>query len=111
MTSNHRGGTVRKHSEEFLSSIPHQLAGGKTLAEIAEDAGTSVGSLRSMCSKRRIPLKRAPQHSVHSIRVSGEAAHKLRERAQDYGIKQSELLARLVEVVCKDDLFDAVLKR
>ena len=98
---------------------------GATPAEIAQQIGCTVGTLRVRCSQLKIQLrrkarikqqrfdtaKRRTKASVHrlTLELPTAVAERLRGRAALAGTADSELASQLIEAVVRDDLYDAVL--
>ena len=102
-------------TKAVLAMIPDMIErGGLRADDVAEKLGCNIRTLRVRCSQAKISL-RAPgsrrvrrRRDEHTIRVSGAALSLLRNRAAASG--KTEALAReLLEVIARDDLYDAVL--
>ena len=102
-----------------LNRIPHFLEQGLSAAEIADVIGCTVGTLRVKCSQTGISLRqRRPNRSVvrkakghQSLKLVLPPAiiDQLRSRAAQGGMSDSRLASRLLEVIARDGLYDAVL--
>src|SRR5215471_8319555 len=102
-----------------LNRIPHFLEQGLSAAQIADVIGCTVGTLRVKCSQMGISLRQ--QRPIRSIvrKANGHQALKLvlppgiidqlRSRAAQAGMSDSRLISRLLEVIARDGLYDAVL--
>ncbi|MGY8683363.1 hypothetical protein Q2941_37135 [Bradyrhizobium sp. UFLA05-153] len=102
---------------------------GKSKAEIAEQFGCTVGTLTVTCSKAKIslrrggrrqpkqpPLSEAPPLAPPSLPenepccfISRRAMTALRKRAAAMGCSETKLVSDLLEVIARDNLYDAVL--
>ena len=109
----------RKIAPATLNRIPHLLEQGLSAAQIADVIGCTVGTLRVKCSQMGISLRqRRPIRSVVR-KANGHQALKLvlppgiidqlRSRAAQEGVSDSRLASRLLEVIARDGLYDAVL--
>jgi hypothetical protein len=106
-------------TEEVLASIPAMIEQGLRRAEIAERLGCTEGTLQVQCSRRGIslrkggPFKKALTLPLLEVQLalSREAMAALRERAQANGWSEVKLASDLLEIIARDDLYDAVLDR
>jgi len=102
-----------------LNRIPHFLEQGLSAAQIADVIGCTVGTLRVKCSQTGISLRqRRPKSSVvrkangHqslTLVLPPAIVDQLRLRAAQGGMSDSRLASRLLEVIARDGLYDAVL--
>ena len=82
-------------------------------AEIAEALGCKLNTLKVRCSLVQINLRplgsfRRPREQ-RSIKINKAALQLLKERAAASGKTESALASELLEVIARDNLFDAVL--
>jgi len=109
----------KKITAAALNRIPHFLDQGLGAAEIAHTIGCTVGTLRVKCSQLRISLRqRRPKSSIApnpdrtkplALVLPPAIIDQLRCRAAQEGISDSRLASRLLEVIARDGLYDAVL--
>ena len=109
----------RKITTAALNRIPHFLEQGLGAAEIAHVMGCTVGTLRVKCSQMGISLRRRlPRGSVArkpnrnkalALVLPPAIIDQLRSRAAQEGVSDSRLASRLLEVIARDGLYDAVL--
>jgi hypothetical protein len=111
-----------------LASIPTLVQQGFNTEAIATRLGCTVGTLRVQCSRAQIslrvpnvvkvvplvplvPLMPEPKPSKQptTLQLSRVAMSRLRQRAEAIGVSEAELVTSLLEVIAKDDLYDAVL--
>ena len=107
--SEHRsqGGRPKLFTREILMLIPQWIKNGVTKPEIAERIGTTVPSLKVMCSRYGIPLQTGLRE--FKINLPAEIKAKLSMKAHDLDLSPLQLAALLLESVVDDDLFNAVL--
>jgi hypothetical protein len=101
-------------TKELLDSVSALIEQGLRPLEIAERFGCTPGTLAVKCSKAKISLRkggpRQPRPPVETIlTLSRKATAGLRERAAAMGCPEAKLASDLLEVIARDNLFDAVL--
>jgi hypothetical protein len=108
--------TKRKLTDEIFALIPSLIEQGKSKAEIAETYGVTVGTLTVQCSRRGVSLrpggKRVPLVTMSlpsPLPLSDETLLALRATAKAMGTDEVSLAGKLLEVIAKDNLYDAVL--
>jgi len=109
-------GRVLWDGKAVLATIADMIErGGLRADDVAEKLGCDIRTLRVRCSQAKISL-RAPgnrrvrrRRDEHTIRVSGAALSLLRNRAAASGKTEAALARELLEVIARDDLYDAVL--
>jgi hypothetical protein len=109
----------KKITSAALNKIPHFLDQGLGATEIAHVIGCTVGTLRVRCSQMRISLRqrrpkngvlpKAGRHKPLALVLPPSIIDQLRCRAAQEGISDSRLASRLLEVIARDGLYDAVL--
>jgi hypothetical protein len=90
--------------------IPALVEAGLSDAEIAKRMGWTVGTLRVRCSQLKISLRRKIA-AARQVVMPQSVCVQLQHRAAMMGISASVLAADLLEVIVRDNLFDAVLDR
>jgi hypothetical protein len=86
-------------------------------AEIANEIGCKLGSLRVRCSEHGISLKRAARHDKRErrermvIHIWRNTALALQRQARSDQISAAQFAAVLLEAVMRDDLYEAVIDR
>ncbi len=124
-----RRSNLTKH---LMAGIPVLVQQGLNAEAIAARLGCTVGTLRVRCSQAQISLRvpkkinvvplvpaspAKPQQSKQCIafavpttlQLSRVAMSRLRQRAEATGMTEAELVTTLIEVIARDDLYDAVL--
>jgi len=128
----------RVFTEEMFALITQMVSQNMKASEIAERLGCKLGSLKVRCSQRKISLrtpnwkdgrkKREPKvlpcaveqkeeviksrpllTMQSSLMLSRVAASRLRQHAETLGMTEAALATSLLELIAKDDLYDAVL--
>jgi len=108
----------RKYSPEVLASIPAMVDQGMKREEIAEQIGSTVKSLQVSCFRHGIsmrkggPYLRARQLGmslVAPLPLHEKTLVRLRKVARSKGTDEVKLVSDLLNLIAKDDLFDAVL--
>jgi len=121
----------KKITLSALRLIPNLRDQGLSADEIADAVGCTVGTLRVKCSQMGISLRRKKRntdgtsqkngsHQAVSrradaseqnfvIALSRKVIDNLQNRAATRGISHSTLVAMLLEVIARDDLYAAVI--
>jgi len=97
---------------QVLAGIPALVAQGLRKADIAERLGCKESTLQVRCSNAGISLrgrKRLGLRAGDLLTLSHEAMAALRTRAAASGCTEAQLASDLLEVIARDDLYDAVL--
>ena len=97
---------------QVLAGIPALVAQGLRKADIAERLGCKESTLQVRCSNAGISLrgrKRLGLRTGDQLTLSHEAMAALRARAAAIGCTEAQLASDLLEVIARDDLYDAVL--
>jgi len=102
-------------TKEVLAGIPAMVARGQRAPAIAEALGCKLNTLKVRCSKARISLRppgsiRRPREQ-RSIKINKAALQLLKERAAASGKTESAMARELLEIIARDNLFDAVLDK
>ena len=84
--------------------IPVLVDQGLSDLEIANQLGWTVGTLRVMCSQLKISLRRPGK-----LVLPQAILDQLSQRAALMGISVQALATDLLQVIARDDLYDAVL--
>lgn len=115
-----------KFTDELFAAVPGLVAEGKDVFQIASSLGVAASSLKVMCSKRKISLRRpssppkpgtVPRRTVTELQlptskivaVDRYTIEGLRRQAIKMETTHAELAGRLLEAIVRDDLFNAVL--
>jgi hypothetical protein len=92
------------------------VARGFSAAEIADMIGSTLNSLRVTCSHHGISLRRSSKFAAESppegrlaVRLSGDTAALLQREAEKHGISTAKFAASLLEMVERDNLYNAVI--
>jgi len=120
-------GRARIFTPEALVSIPVMVESGLRAAEIAERLGTTPKSLRVVCSRNGIPLRKSfngMKRKVVFANTTSEAGRddnvvtvalppsvrlSLSREAQRRETLPQRLIERLFGIIAQDELYDAVL--
>jgi hypothetical protein len=107
-------------SPAILSQIRSMVAQGMSPAEIANEIGCTLGTLRVKCSMSGISLRRRrwnpsagawndniPKRLWFSL--SDEIAVRFQQQAAERGMTVTKFAAELLEAVVRDNLYDAVI--
>lgn len=97
---------------QVLAGIPELIAQGLRRADIAERLGCKESTLKVRCSHAGISLrgpKRIRSRIDKALTLSQEALAGLSACAAALGCSEVQLASDLVELIARDDLFDAVL--
>jgi hypothetical protein len=113
----------KKFTPAVIEQIPNLVREGRSSAQIAEQIGCSVGSLRVQCSKLGISLRYPPRKKLTTISQNGHQLRRLAvllspstvDKLKRHGalahISHSQLVGELIEAIARDNLFRAVLDR
>jgi hypothetical protein len=97
---------------QVLASIPALVAQGLRKADIAKRLGCKETTLQVRCCNAGISLsgrKRMQLRSGSPLSLSREAFVGLSARAAFIGCSETRLVSDLLEVIARDNLYDAVL--
>ena len=127
---NQRLGSI--FTKDIVAGIPVLVQQGLSAETIAARLGCTVGSLRVRCSQAQISLRvpkevkmvplvpapKAPKQKRFygfalptTLQLSRVAMSRLRQHAEAIGMSEAQLASDLLEVIARDDLYDAVLDR
>jgi len=104
-----------KLTPELLATIPALLEQGLRKPEIAERFGCTPGTLQVICSLAKISLRpggprpRKSKPIEPPFFISHKAMLGFRERAAAMGCSETKLARDLLEMIARDNLYDAVL--
>jgi hypothetical protein len=102
-------------TNELLANVPALIRLGLGTAEIAERFGCTPSTLQVTCSRNGISLRRSgprPRKKLlfeTAVTISPEAMAALSARAAVKGCSETKLASDLLEVIARDDLYEAVL--
>ena len=100
-------------TRDVLARIPAMVASGSNRQAIAAALGCKLSTLQVRCSQARISLRRPgkrPESAPYTnVRLNREVVDLLRERAARRGETEQALARRLIEIIARDDLYNAVL--
>ena len=107
----------RIYTDEALAQIPALLEQGLSREQIAEQIGGKVSSLQVVCSRKGISLSRRDRRRRPTIepdadltlQVKAQTMARLQQRAEATGTSETKLASRLLDLIAKEDLYDAVL--
>jgi hypothetical protein len=117
MTTSNRPNSRKIFSPLVLSRIAERVDQGFSAAEIADEIGCKLGSLRVRCSEHGISLKRAARYASDRrerrermvINISKSTALALQRQAGNEQMSAAQFAAVLLEAVVRDDLYEAVI--
>ena len=99
-----------------LASIPELVASGLSRDEIAERLGCKLSTLNVRCCQERIRLPNSPKQGpkppktkTRRITVSPDTVAFFHSEAEAKGMKPTDIVARLLELIAKDNLVKAIL--
>jgi hypothetical protein len=99
-------------TRQVLAGIPALVAQGLRRADIAKRLGCKEITLQVRCSNAGISLrgrKRMELRVGSRLTLSHEASVGLSARAASIGCSETRLASDLLEVIARDNLYDAVL--
>jgi hypothetical protein len=119
MTTSTRSNSRKIFSPLVLSRIAERVDQGFSAAEIADEIGCKLGSLRVRCSEHGISLRRAARYASDRrerrermvINISRSTALALQQQAGNDQMSAAQFAAVLLEAVVRDDLYEAVIDR
>jgi len=107
---------------DMREHIPHLIAEGRSIREIADTIGCRPGSLKVKCAQLGISLRRRrvlpelkpPRQKVSPLRpMLVELAPRIfalfDSKSRAAGVQPQTLAASLLTIIARDDLFNAVL--
>jgi len=104
-------------SEEHFAAIPRLIQSGLNKRQIAAQLGCKASTLQVRCSQRKISLRtidgragnKAGNKNGRNLRVNAEIIQLYEREAAERGISTRVIVQRLLEIIAKDNLFNAVL--
>ena len=122
-------------TKDLMAGIPALVQQGLNAEAIAARLGCTVGTLKVRCSQAQISLRVPKEAKVvplvslvpaspakppqskrcfafalpATLQLSRVAMSRLRQRAEAIGVNEAQLASDLLEVIARDDLYDAVL--
>ena len=102
-------------TDELLADIPALIRRGLRTAEIAAHFGCTPSTLQVTCSRNGISLRSSgPRPSKKlpfetAVTISPETMAALSARAAVKGCSETKLASDLLEMIARDDLYNAVL--
>src|SRR6185503_11891598 len=101
-------------TKAVLATIPELVASGLSRTEIAERLGCKLSTLKVRCSQERIRLPRRPRvrklpAKTKRIAISTDAVAQFDSTADAYGMTANAFVSRLLELIVRDNLIDAIL--
>jgi|SRR3954462_5043589 hypothetical protein len=107
---------ARIFTDEVLARIPELIELGLPVTEVANRLGCNLSSLRVICSRRRISLRKGGyRHQINltmktePMTLPDSIARLLTKAADKLNRKPEQLVSDLLERIANDNLFDAVL--
>lgn len=100
---------------ELLATVPTLLEQGLRKPEIAARFGCTPGTLTVNCSRAKISLRSGGPRPPKMLPIeppcfiSRKAMIGFRQRAAAMGCSETKLASELLEMIARDDLYDAVL--
>jgi hypothetical protein len=125
-------------TKTVLASIPTLVEQGLNTEAVAARLGCKVSTLKVRCSQAQISLRLPKEVKVvplvpvlspakppeppkqkrsyafalpTTLQLSRVAMYRLRQHAEAIGVNEAQLASDLLEVIARDDLYDAVLDR
>lgn len=98
----------KKLTPELLATVPELLARGLRKPEIAKRFGCKPSSLQVLCSQAKISLRPGGERTAICL-ISRGSMTAFRKRAAAMGYSETQLASDLLEMIARDDLYDAVL--
>ena len=105
-------GMKSRITDEMYARIPALLKQGMTKTEIAAMYGVKLGTLKVVCSKRGISLRKGgprPRRTRSTLPLSDGVLKSLSEAARAMGRDTARLANDLLEKIVNDNLYKAVL--
>jgi hypothetical protein len=107
----------RIYTDEALARIPAMLEQGLSREQIAAQLGGKVNSLQVVCSRKGISLWRRDRRRLPAVepdadltlQIKAQTLTQLQKRAEATGTSETKLASRLLDLIAKEDLYDAVL--
>ena len=96
-------------TQQVLAGIPALVAQGLRKVDIAKRLGCKEDTLQVRCSTAGISLSGRKLRIGDPLKLTHEAVVGLRERAASIGCSEMQLVSDLLEVISRDNLYDAVL--
>ena len=103
-------------TDEIFGLIPALVEQGLSKDEIAATSGVTTNTLVVQCSRRGISLRKGGKRPARitlsmpsPLPLSDRTLLALRAAAKALGTDEVRLAGRLLEVIAKDNLYDAVL--
>jgi hypothetical protein len=106
----------KKLTDEIFAQIPAMVAQGLNKVEIAAKFDVKPSTLQVQCCRKGISLRRGGKReplvtlSLPSpLPLSGKTLLLLRAAAKAMGTDEVQLAGKLLEIIAKDNLYNAVL--
>jgi hypothetical protein len=96
-------------TKEVLATIPEMVEQRLNKSEIAERLGCTPGTLQTQCCRAGISLRKSSKRGRTPLILSPTAIEGLRLQAHAMGCSEVKLATDLLEVIAKDELYEAVL--
>jgi len=102
-------------TKEVMAGIPALVAQGMNADTICQMLGCKKPTLKVRCSQEKISLRvpgsprRRGRATSIGIRLEPPLRERFQKRANANGISEAALARALLDVIVRDDLFDAVL--
>ena len=103
---------TQKLTDEHFAAIPGLIQAGFNKRQIAERFGCTAATLQVRCSQRKISLRppfRSMAKNGRNLRVNKDIIQLYESEAAERGVSTTALVKKLLELIAKDNLFDAVL--
>lgn len=109
------------YTREVLASIPDMVRAGMNSQEIADKIGSTRATLLVRCCQNDISLRR-PVRPINNaariamerknalrLRITADAVNAFNDKARQMRTTPVNIIHRLLELIIKDDLIDAIL--
>jgi hypothetical protein len=106
----------KKITAVVLEQIPTLIKAGISSGEIADRIGCTLGTLRVVCSKAKISLRKSesdkPDRNHHAdipVALPGAMIAMFQREAGKRGLAVEAFVSMLLKVIAQDNLYEAVL--
>lgn len=103
---------------EVMATIPAMVSAGLNAVTISERIGCKVSTLRVRCSQEGISLRRPSIYRDRNrkipslnVQLNRTAMLYFRELSRTTGSTETRLVKELLDVIARDDLFNAVMDK
>jgi hypothetical protein len=102
-------------TKKVIAGIPALVEAGMTRQEIAAKLGCKISTLQVRCCKEGVRLRKLPRpkwrlpRTATALTLSSDAMETMAHWAASRGCSETNIASRLLEVIARDNLYDAVL--